>query len=225
MFKYIFLFFPNLAFALSISPTPFPIFLKMGFSTVLEFEEAPTKVVLGDAKSFQVEKLDRSIVIKTLAPYANTNMFVYFRSKEPRLFVLTASEEAEPTYYKKFETIIPPKPTNIDTKIIYRRGATITSAKFTPKKDFLTIEALISSDSKSKVSPQWNKIALVVGKTSLSPDKLWSERKEVQKDSKVKARFVFNKPNLQRDLKNAHLVVPIAESTSPITVTVNGRVQ
>lgn len=225
MLKYIFVFLPCFAFAYSASPTPFPVFLKAGFSTVLEFEEAPTKVVLGDTKSFQVEKLDRSIVIKTLAPYANTNMFVYFKSKEPRLFVLTASEEAEPTYYKKFETVVPPKPASTGSKVIYRRGATVTSAKFTPKKDFLTIEVLISSDSRSKVNPQWNKIALVSGKTTLSPDKLWSERKEVQKDSKIKARFVFSKPNLPRDPKNARLVVPLAESTTPLTVALAGRIQ
>lgn len=225
MLKYIFVFLPCFAFALSASPTPFPVFLKAGFSTVLEFEEAPTKVVLGDAKSFQVEKLDRSIVIKTLAPYANTNMFVYFKTKEPRLFVLTASEEAEPTYYKKFETLAPPKPAVTSSKVTYRRGATIISAKFTPKKDFLTIEAQISSDSRSKISPHWDKIALVVGKAHLKPDKLWSERKEVQKDAKVKARFVFNKPNLPRDLKSARLVIPFVESATPFAVALAGRIQ
>jgi hypothetical protein len=77
------------------SPAPLPIFLKMGFSSVLEFSEAPSRVVLGDNQGFKVERLDESIVIKTLVPYANTNMFVYFRAQEPQLFVLTASEEAE----------------------------------------------------------------------------------------------------------------------------------
>ena len=103
------LLFPMLAFA-AAPPTPFPVFLKSGFSSVLDFEEAPTRVVLGDAQSFQVEKFERSLVVRALTPYASSNMFVYFRSAEPRLFVLTASEDAEPTYYKKFEEPLAPKP-------------------------------------------------------------------------------------------------------------------
>src|SRR5476651_1017859 len=81
---------------------PFPVFLKAGFSSVLEFEEVPVRVVLGDGQSFQVEKVERSLVVRTLSPYAASNMFVYFKDTAPRLFVLTASEDANPTYYKKF---------------------------------------------------------------------------------------------------------------------------
>lgn len=50
---------PSLATATTLNPAPFPIFLKSGFSSVVEFDDAPTRVVLGDGQSFQVEKLDR----------------------------------------------------------------------------------------------------------------------------------------------------------------------
>src|SRR4051794_22875125 len=111
------------------SSAPFPVFLKSGFSTVLEFEEIPTRVVLGDAQSFQVEKLDKSIVIRTLAPYAVGNMFVYFRSKETQLFILSASEDAEPTYYKKFEAPTAlPKPIPQRTNTISKSNVRVTKA-------------------------------------------------------------------------------------------------
>ena len=76
-----------------IPAVPFPVFLRQGFSSVLEFEEAPTRVVLGDTQNFQVEKLDKSLILKTLVPYATTNMFAYFREKDPKIFILTASED------------------------------------------------------------------------------------------------------------------------------------
>src|SRR3546814_6334164 len=56
---------------------------------------------------FQLEKLNRSIVVKPLAEYATTNMFVYFKGKRARLFILNASEEAEPTYFKRFSDLGP----------------------------------------------------------------------------------------------------------------------
>lgn len=208
--------------ALTLSPTPFPVFLRPGFSTVLEFEESPTRVVLGDVQNFQVEKLDRSIVAKTNASYATSNMFVYFKTNEPRLFVLTASEDVDPTYYKKFESIVPKKIIGLN-KTILQRGISLVSAKFSPKKDFLTIEVLISADSTARILPQWQNVRLNYKYGSLSASKLWSERQEVQKDSGVKARFVFAKPNLSKKLAGASLSVPIAGSIKPFTLNLAGR--
>src|SRR5436853_130331 len=108
--KLILLFFTQTVLAMNLNPTPFPVFLKEGFSSILEFEESPTQVVLGDQNLFQVEKLERSIVIKPLVTYATTNMFVYFKTKETRLFILSSSDDNEPTYFKKFTTLVPPTP-------------------------------------------------------------------------------------------------------------------
>jgi hypothetical protein len=222
MLKYIFLLLiPNFAFAITVNPTPFPVFLKAGYSTILEFEDIPIRVVLGDSQSFQVEKLDRSIVIKTLASYANTNMFVYFKTKDPRLFVLTASEDAEPTYYKKFETIAPPPAKKV--AIVYKKSAKLLSAQFSTKKDYLTVEIVVSAGAEAKLLPQWNKVRLAHNTDTLSPDKLWSERKEVQKDSNSKARFIFHKPNLPRDRKNTRLIIPLHGSSNPLVISLAGR--
>lgn len=221
----ILLFLPCFSLAASTSPAPFPVFLKSGFSSILEFEDAPTKVVLGDGQTFQVEKLDRSLVIKTLAPYGTTNMFVYFRSQEPKLFVLTASEDAEPTYYKKFE---PPITAKLVTKTKesepthYQRDARIVSCKFDGKKDYLTVEVILTADAKEPIKPQWNLVRLGFNKAFISPMKLWAERKDVQKDTKVKARFIFAKPNIPRNLKNVSLIIPTVSSLGPINLWLDG---
>ncbi len=193
-----------------IGPTAFPVFLKEGFSSILEFEEPPTQVVLGDQNLFQIEKLNRSIVIKPLTAYATTNMFVYFKNKDTRLFILSASEEAEPTYYKKFSTLVPPPaPTKSTVAVKYVRGVRLKQVSFDKKKDYLTVDFEISADSSAKLSPSWDLIRLKHKNKFLTPNKLWSARREIQRDSKVNARLIFTKPNISADLKNSSIIIPL----------------
>ncbi|MGE0632372.1 MAG: hypothetical protein AB7O96_08195 [Pseudobdellovibrionaceae bacterium] len=205
--------------ATSLGPTSFPVFLKEGFSSILEFEEAPTQVVLGDQNLFQIEKLNKSIVIKPLTPYATTNMFVYFKTKEAKLFILTASEESEPTYYKKFSTVLPkieaPKPSAPKK---YVRGTRLKSSSFDKKKDFFTVDFEISADSTGKVTPNWDLIRLKHKDRIINPSKLWSERREVQQDSSVKGRLIFTKPNIPLDMKDVSVIIPIKGSTKSMTL-------
>jgi len=205
---------PTLATASEINPTPLPVFLKSGFSSVLEFSDTPTRVVLGDSQNFKVEKLERSLVIKTLAPYATTNMFVYFKEENPRLFILNASEDAEPTYFKKFESVRAKAspatlPTTRPNKSV--RACRLVSADFDTKKDYLVVNIILSADSSEPLKPNWSLVRIKNGSNVLTPTKLWSERKDVQKDSKVRARFVFAKPNVPRNLKDVKLIVPLLD--------------
>lgn len=208
----------------SLNPTPFPVFLKEGFSSIIEFDETPTQVVLGDQNLFQVEKLNKSIVLKPLSPYATTNMFVYFKSKQTKLFLLTASEEAEPTYYKKFETdlgnkIIPTK-TNITKK--YTRGLHVKGLNYDTKKDYLTIDFVIAADSTVKLSPNWDLIRIKHNERIIIPTKIWSERREAQRDSIVNARLIFTKPNIPADFKDVSIIVPIKGTAKSFTADLKG---
>ena len=217
-------------FASQIPPSAFPIFLKAGFSSVLEFDETPIRVVLGDGQSFQVEKVDRSLVVRTLAAYAASNMFVYFKGEEPRLFVLTASEDANPTYYKKFEKDVPPKllqksvvtVSHIAVKTEPKIGYTVRviHADFDTKKDYLTLECELSSQSKELLKPVWNLVRVTYKSKALTPVKLWAERQNIQKDSRVKFRLIFAKPNLPRDLKGVNLVIPLLGQANAISVSI-----
>jgi len=232
MKKCILLLLPAVSMAAEMAPAPFPVFLKAGYSSVLEFDEMPIRVVLGDGQSFQVEKLDHSIVVRTLAPYAASNMFVYFKDSAPRLFVLTASEDANPTYYKKFE-----KETKIrqlsqfaktDQTIVkkadQKTNSTILISKinFDSKKDYLTLDCELISDSSEKLKPSWDLIRLRYKDAAIKPFKLWAERKEVQKNSKVKFRLIFAKPNISRDLSGVTLVVPFQGQSNALTVLIKG---
>ncbi len=212
--------FPLIAITAVNDPMPFPVFLKSGFSTILEFEEAPIRVVIGDPQSFQVERLDRSLAIKALAFEATSNLFVYFKSVPPKLFILRASDEVEPTYYKRFETVIqvqpkiPPKSKPLMTKV--------TSSVFDPKKDYLIIEIVVFADT-NRLLPQWNKVRLNYGSKIFQPAKLWSERKDVQKDTQVKARFIFYRPDIPKDFKKVSLILPLLGTSKPIELAIGGR--
>lgn len=224
MIKILFLLFSWAALGSEIAPIPFPVFLKAGYSSILEFDSSPTRVVLGDSQSFQIERLDRSIVIKTLTPYASTNLFVYFKDAPTRLFVLTASEDAQPTYYKKFEMPPPPlkAPERRSTRPVSARATSLKSATFDRKKDYLTVEAEISADSLEVIRPNWPRVRLRQGSKTIAPTQLWSERKDVQKDSKVRCRFVFEKPNVNRSLEGVTLIIPLEDDTRTITLALRG---
>ncbi len=208
----------------TIGPTAFPVFLKEGFSSILEFEEVPTQVVLGDQNLFLVEKLNRSIVIKPLSPYATTNMFVYFKSKETKLFLLTASEESEPTYYKKFDTEIQKvsEVAKVTAQIKYSRGLHLKASDYDSKKDYLTIDLVIAADSTGKISPSWDLIRIKHKDRIINPVKVWSERREAQRDSFVKARLIFAKPNIPADFKDVSIIVPIKGISKPYTAELKG---
>ena len=209
-------------------PAPLPVFLKAGFSSVLEFDEPPIRVVLGDGQSFQVEKVDRSLVVRTLTPYAASNMFVYFKDEQHRLFILTASEDANPTYYKKFDKAVPPKPVQpltvkaprVFAKTSLKIGYTmrVTHADFDSKKDYLTLDCELASQSKELLKPVWNLVRITYKAKALTPIKLWAERQDVQKDSHVKFRLIFAKPNLPRDLRNVGLVIPLLGQPDAISI-------
>lgn len=210
-------------------PTSIPIFLKQGFSTVLEFREAPTKVVLGDATSFQVEKLDTSIAIKPLAPYATTNMLVYFKNEPMRIFILSAAEEAEPTLFKSFKqnaisiSSTPNPSRSVSTVRVPKTqtGLTLIAVISDKKKDYVTVDFWVSS-SGGKLIPDWNLVRLNFGSNVSKPSKVWSERREVQSGTHVKARAIFSRPNLQ--MKNAMLILPLVGKTKGLMLNVGGKI-
>lgn len=213
----------------SANPAPFPVFLRQGFSSVLEFPEAPTRVVLGDSESFQVERLDRSLVVKTLTNYATSNLFVYFQEAEPRLFILTASEDAEPTYYKRFDPPLKPvqqEPRGASTKrsaVPSKRETKVIDTLFDEKKDYFTVEISIAADSHASIHPNWELIRLTFNGKPIKPFRLWSERKDIQKDSSARARFIFVKPNIPRDLKGVTLVVPLIGDPKAFSLSLGGQ--
>jgi len=220
----IFLTVPALA-SENMGTQPLPIFLKAGFSSVIEFDEAPIRVVLGDTQLFQVERVERSLVVRTLAPYAVTNLFVYFREASPKLFVLTASEDAEPSYLLKIVTKELPKVTKaapVFERSIKKAGVRIVRQEFDSKKDYLTVGFQIAADSSEPLKPNWDLVRLRFGKNILTPSKLWAERKDVQRDSRVNARLVFAKPNLPRDLTEVSLVVPLQGKAIALSTSLGG---
>lgn len=220
----IFLTVPALA-SVNMGTQPLPIFLKAGFSSVIEFDEPPIRVVLGDTQLFQVERVERSLVVRTLAPYAVTNLFVYFREASPKLFVLTASEDAEPSYLLKIVTKELPKLTKaapVFERSIKMAGVRILRQEFDSKKDYLTLGFQIAADSSEPLKPNWDLVRLRFGKNILTPSKLWAERKDVQRDSRVNARLVFAKPNLPRDLTEVSLVVPLQGKANALSTSLGG---
>lgn len=82
--------------------------------------------------------------------------------------------------------------------------------------------SLFAAGSKGKIIPNWEHIRLKNGSNVLSPTKLWSERREVLRESNIKARLIFTKPNVSKDLKGFSLIVPLKGSNKSWTLNLKG---
>ncbi len=204
-------------------PMTTPIFVKPGFSSVLEFPSTPTQAVIGDANLFQIERLNRSLVIKSLVLEGQSNLLVYFQSGPPKSFILTASEKSEPTFYKKIGVSVIASPRTRGVAERNYRATQVISKSFDAKKDYLTIEYILVSASGSKAKPDWENIYLKMKDKKTRSHSSWSERKEVQRDTSVRAKVVFQTPDVPRSLAGVSLVLPMLEGGSPIEFKLGGK--
>lgn len=191
-------------------PAPYPIFLKPGFSSVLEFDKAPSKVVLGDAEAFQIERLESSIVIRPKTDDAVTNLFVYFEKVPPKMFLLRSSSEADPALYRKFQAAAPPRGAESPgSSKAPRRASAIRSVSVDPKKEFVLIEAEFIGTGRSALRPSWNSAKLKIGRNSIAPTKTWVERREIPPGAAVRARFTFEHDRVPEGANGSMLVIPM----------------
>lgn len=209
-----------------------PLFLKLGFSSVIEFTESPEKIVIGDTQSFQIEKLNKSLVIRTLVPYASSNLIVYFKDKDPLVFSLTATEDVVPSAYKKIEFLPKVKPDAVlteknETKSYKpdspkRESVQLTKSGFDRKKDYLTIDFKITANSESSLKPKWDLIRLSCRDKKIVAYKIWSERKEIQKDSTVRGRLIYLRPEIGQSIKNCYIIIPVYGRDKALELNLKG---
>lgn len=204
------------------------IFLKMGFSSVIEFDEEPEKIILGDSQNFQVEKTNKSLVVRGLTPFASSNLFVYFKNYSTQIFSLTTDEDANPTLIKKVflkELVIKgsSKDSNEMTKSKSIRnnffGLRLIKKEFSKSKDYLTLDYYIGTDSSTKLEPYWKGIRLRCDKTEIPPYKTWSERETIQKETLIKARVIFLRPNISSKSK-CILEVPLKDKNNNLKMEI-----
>jgi hypothetical protein len=202
------------------APVSFPVFTKQGYSSVLEFESPPLQVVIGDKESFQVERMGNSLAIRPLVSEGATNLIVYFSKSEPVLFLLKASDEAEPLLYKKIEKGVSspvskaspsPRPSSIPT------STKVTYARFTAKHDFLVVKAFLVA-GKERLAIDWSQVHLGFKDKQIKPSSLWAERQEVAQGTSASSRFIFPKPDVPSNLAGVSLVLPLKNSPSKITL-------
>lgn len=213
----------------SQEPLSTPVFLKFGFSTIVEFEEAPTEVVIGNSQLFQIEQLRKSIVLRPLMKTATTNVFVYFKKASPRLLVLTASNDVKPTYYKLIrESNLPKVPTQPKAALPLNKNQTSTVGlrvgriEFRAPHDYLTVDVTITANSSREISPRWDLARLNSRDRHFTPSKVWSARRTVPRDSTIKARFIFSKPDIPGNLSGVSLQLP-QEGSAPMILNLGRK--
>lgn len=203
------------------APAPVPLFLKAGYSSVLEFEEAPARVVIGDAGSFQVERMEKSILVRPVVEEASTNLVVYFKVSGPRMFILKATPDEEPAMYRKYVSVKEAPAASISSKKKLSTGPVhseirpakkmtrVTRATLDQKGDYLIVEASFAAPAITRMSPQWKQSKISYKGKDQKPSKIWAEREVVQPGATIRAKFVFNSPEVPKSLAGVTLSVPV----------------
>ncbi|WP_215413843.1 hypothetical protein, partial [Escherichia coli] len=71
-------------------------------------------------------------------------------------------------------------------------------------------------------TPRWELVELRHKSLAFKAKTMWAERKVIQKDSTVKARFVFLRPNISKNFAESYLQIPVQGFASPIRINLKG---
>jgi len=184
------------------------IYLKMGKSTVLRFNEKPRKVVIGNQNYFNVEFIDNDVTIQPLGK-TTTNVFVYGEYQTYGLLLSVIEHD----YYddlvvikRSFENVTkgsPIKKTSKSKQKINFKGKVGGSLSVTSENLFYhdllktyVLDLKIKNISQVGINSKEVKINLSRAKHLLEGQKIVFEKDMIEKDEEVRARILFQS-NLQ----------------------------
>ena len=213
----------------------YPLFLKKGYSGVVNFTESPARVVLGDSKLFQIERLKSSLIIRPLFEEATSNLFVFFKTADPKLFLLSAKKDADPNFYLDFDYPVRATPVGqyetkpkLFTHSSAGVGFRVIEKNFSDKRDYLLLKVGIRNNDYSLLNPIWDASRLKYKGKFFAPSKVWAERKSIFKSSEVRATFEFTRPGVLESMEGVELVIPLSDSfplNFPLKSSIGGKRQ
>ena len=179
----------------------------IGIATIIQVQDRPNSVVVGDQDSFKVEYLDQAITIKPLSHGARSNLYVYTDWRRYNVELISGSESAadyvvyldnpvekrikvpadsSQIKWSKFNNHL--QNGNIKLEVIrLGRGA----------KGVLLVEFIISSKTKEALKPEW--LWLTQNGVTRPIHNLFLTNLEVNKSVPVKGVFHLNINDLDMD--------------------------
>ena len=194
-------------------------------STIVEFNQEPEALVIGNKKAFHVEKLQKRLVINsTLKAPQNSNLFVLFKGEKMAFLYLISNPGLSHNDFVKIDypkVTLAKKPIKIKKKRIKKKRKRSTWGKihikayravFSHKKDYLEIRLKISNGLKHRITPALSFTTIKSGKKYITPDKVFSERKTIASGSYTYVKLIFLRPDLPGKEKRFQINIPIKET-------------
>lgn len=213
--------------ALAINSFAETIYLKPGRSSVIQFNEAPVGIILGNPKAFQAERYGSNLVLRSNVASASTNLFVLFKKSDLKSFDLHCDPELKQTSVLKVDYPELVQTSNTDTfKPIQQTMPKddilklprnqlflrVMSASWTKHKDYLNITVRITNTHDHRKTLGWKYASLKKGDKFIVPAAVRARRAEVAPNEQIYTKLEYKRPDVPADLKDIKLVLPVKDS-------------
>jgi hypothetical protein len=152
----------------------------LGHSTVLQLENRPVSVVVGDQDAYKVETVGNNITLKPLMPGARSNLFVFFGDRS-FTFDLHNTNKTNPDYFVSVRPLSPkavtdPSPPKIVMRLLNARTTVgtqslqIVSIGTPPSNSAILMRFVLTLGSETKLDDL--KIGFIQSNTFFAPSSI-----------------------------------------------------
>jgi hypothetical protein len=180
------------------------VYLSLGRSTVLSFDDKPTKVVLGNSNYFNVEFIGNDLTIQPLSN-VETNLFVYTQKQSKYGFILkpgTSSLYSDIVYvrWKKSPSLVSKTENKIVSRSLKKPPKVVLSIKrlefqlikisiLENEKTYL-FDFEIRNSSKGNIALNSSDVYLQQNRKRFLEQKLVLEKDQINSGEKLRARII-----------------------------------
>ena len=179
----------------------------IGIATIIQVQDRPNSVVVGDQDSFKVEYLDQAITIKPLSSGAKSNLYVYTDWRRYNVELVAGSEAAadyvvylDNPVEKQIKTPVDSSQVKWTKFVNHLQNGNIKLEVIRlgrAKDGVLLVEFLINSKTKESFRPEW--LWLTQNGITRPIHNLFLSNLEVKQSVPVKGIFQLNKNDLDLD--------------------------
>ena len=179
----------------------------IGIATIIQVQDRPNSVVVGDQDSFKVEYLDQAITIKPLSSGAKSNLYVYTDWRRYNVKLVAGSEAAadyvvylDNPVEKQIKTPVDSSQVKWTKFVNHLQNGNIKLEVIRlgrAKDGVLLVEFLINSKTKESFRPEW--LWLTQNGITRPIHNLFLSNLEVKQSVPVKGIFQLNKNDLDLD--------------------------
>ncbi|MEQ1875506.1 MAG: TrbG/VirB9 family P-type conjugative transfer protein [Bdellovibrionia bacterium] len=137
----------------------------VGYSTVLQFNERPINVVIGNQSAFRVEFIKNNVTIKPISSGVKTNLFIFTENDRFNLTVVSGSSQGVDYVVRVKRTFEDPNKAAQLNRFSHSNGVKLTLLRKIQGRDGTFLDFEISNQTNVKLKLLPDTLRIVRGKT------------------------------------------------------------